>query len=146
MASETLHAPRDRLSRDAILLHQAIVSLMEELEAVDWYRQRADDCDDTALREILLHNMREEIEHASMALEWIRRNNSEFDKQLREYLFTERPITAAEAEATGRSAGAAVEDQEEAGGGAGDQGGPGGHRGNETADPQHNFTVGALKD
>ena len=59
-------------------MHQAIVSLMEELEAADWYRQRADDCDDAKLKEILLHNMREEIEHASMLIEWLRRNNEHF--------------------------------------------------------------------
>ena len=92
MASESLHAPRERLSPQTIALHQAISSLMEELEAVDWYRQRADDCDDPALKQILLHNAREEIEHASMALEWIRRNDGEFDAQLREYLFTEGSI------------------------------------------------------
>ena len=56
MASEHLHAPRERLSKKTISMHQAIASLMEELEAVDWYRQRADDCDDKALKEILLHN------------------------------------------------------------------------------------------
>jgi hypothetical protein len=75
---------------------------MEELEAVDWYRQRADDCDDPALKEILLHNMREEIEHASMVLEWIRRNSPDFDAQLREYLFTDRNIVATEHEAEGK--------------------------------------------
>jgi hypothetical protein len=103
MASETLHAPRERLSRETVAMHQAIASLMEELEAVDWYRQRADDCDDAALKEILLHNMREEIEHASMALEWIRRHSTDFDKQLREYLFTEKNIVAQEHVAEGKS-------------------------------------------
>lgn len=67
MSSEGLHAPRDRLTKETPAHHQAITSVMEELEAVDWYRQRADDCDDKALKEILLHNMREEIEHAAMA-------------------------------------------------------------------------------
>ena len=100
MSSEQLHAPRERLSKKTLAMHQAIVSLMEELEAADWYRQRADDCDDEALKEILLHNMREEIEHASMVLEWLRRNNSDFDKELRTYLFTEGDITEAEDEAT----------------------------------------------
>ena len=61
MSSEALHAPREVLSQEARLLHNAITSLMEELEAVDWYRQRADDTEDEALREILLHNMREEM-------------------------------------------------------------------------------------
>lgn len=73
-------------------MHHAIVSLMEELEAVDWYRQRADDCDDEALRAILIHNMDEEMEHAAMVLEWIRRNNDRFAAQLDEYLYRDGPI------------------------------------------------------
>jgi len=92
MASENLHAPRERLTPETLHLHQAISSLMEELEAVDWYRQRADDCDDEELKAILLHNMREEMEHAAMVLEWIRRNNSDFEKQLKQFLFTEEPL------------------------------------------------------
>ncbi|MEN3951184.1 ferritin [Iodidimonas sp. SYSU 1G8] len=92
MSSEGLHAPRERLTKETISLHHAIVSLMEEMEAVDWYRQRADDCDDAQLKEILLHNMREEMEHAAMVLEWIRRNSPEFDHQLRSNLFKEGPI------------------------------------------------------
>lgn len=94
MSSEALHAPRERLSKETIAMHQAITSLIEELEAIDWYRQRADDCDDPALKEILLHNMREEMEHASMALEWIRRNNDDFAKELKDYLFTEGEIAS----------------------------------------------------
>lgn len=92
MASENLHAPRERLTPETIHLHQAISSLMEELEAVDWYRQRADDCEDEELKAILLHNMREEMEHAAMVLEWIRRNNSDFEKHLKQFLFTEEPL------------------------------------------------------
>lgn len=94
MSSEALHAPRERLSKETIAMHQAITSLIEELEAIDWYRQRADDCDDPALKDILLHNMREEMEHASMALEWIRRNNDDFAKELKDYLFTEGEIAS----------------------------------------------------
>ena len=92
MSSESLHAPRERLSKHTLAMHQAITSLMEELEAVDWYRQRADDCDDEALKDILLHNMREEMEHASMVLEWIRRNDADFEKELKENLFSDGPI------------------------------------------------------
>lgn len=91
-SSMDLHAPRERLSKETLHLHHAIVSLMEELEAVDWYRQRADDCDDPQLKEILLHNMREEMEHAAMVLEWIRRNSTDFEKQLKEFLFTDGEI------------------------------------------------------
>jgi ferritin-like protein len=96
MSSEGLHVPRDKLSRETLNLHYAITSLIEELEAVDWYRQRADDCDDVELKKILLHNANEEIEHASMALEWIRRADTRFDKELREYLFTDGSITGHE--------------------------------------------------
>jgi len=91
-SSSSLHAPRERLSKETLSLHHAIVSLMEELEAVDWYRQRADDCEDEALKGILLHNMREEMEHASMVLEWIRRNSEDFDGYLREFLFKDGDI------------------------------------------------------
>ena len=76
--AEEWHAPYERLSRETITRHQALRSLMEELEAIDWYRQRADDCADPALKDVLLHNMREEIEHAMMVLEWLRRNDSDF--------------------------------------------------------------------
>ena len=101
MASDNLHAPRERLSKQTLAMHQAIVSVMEELEAVDWYRQRADDCEDPALKAILLHNMREEIEHACMTLEWLRRNNPHFAKEMKEYLFTEGDIAGHEEDATG---------------------------------------------
>jgi uncharacterized protein len=96
MSSETLHAPRERLTADTIRIHQAIVSLMEELEAADWYRQRADDCDDASLKAVLLHNMKEEFEHAAMLIEWLRRNNPTFAEQLKGYLFTEKDILKVE--------------------------------------------------
>ena len=86
MSHESLHEPAEKLSPATIDRHRATVSLMEEMEAVDWYRQRADDCDDQALKAILLHNMREEMEHAAMVIEWLRRANTDFDKQLREIL------------------------------------------------------------
>src|SRR5579872_6540617 len=96
MSSETLHAPRERLSHHTLRLHHAIVSVMEEIEAADWYRQRADDAEDDSLKEILLHNMREEIEHASMLLEWLRRNDADFAGHMKTYLFTDKPILAVE--------------------------------------------------
>ena len=102
MSSEGFHVPYDKLSSKTIKLHYAIASLMEELEAVDWYRQRADDCDDPELKKILLHNAHEEIEHAAMALEWIRRADKAFDAQLKEYLFTEGSIVGREEKATGK--------------------------------------------
>ena len=96
MSSENLHAPRERLSNETLNLHFAVVSLKEELDAIDWYRQRADDTGDEALKGLLLHNMREEIEHAAMLLEWLRRANADFDRMLRTYLFSEGPILGAE--------------------------------------------------
>ena len=96
MGHEGLHEPADRLSRGTIDMHRAIVSLMEELEAVDWYNQRVDASQDADLRKILAHNADEEKEHAAMTLEWIRRNDPEFDRMLRTYLFTEGDITAIE--------------------------------------------------
>ena len=101
MASDTLHAPREKLSKETLSMHHAIVSLMEELEAADWYKQRADDCEDAALKGILMHNMREEIEHAAMIIEWLRRNSEDFAKELKEYLFTDGDIAALEEVATG---------------------------------------------
>jgi len=92
-SSDSLHAPRERLSKETIHLHHAIVSLMEELEAVDWYRQRADDCDDAQLKEILLHHRRAEMEHAARVLAWIRRNSPDFEKHLKDFLFTDGEIS-----------------------------------------------------
>ena len=99
--SAGLHEPAERLKTETINFHRAIVSLMEELEAIDWYRQRADACTDSQLRAILEHNMNEEIEHASMALEWIRRNVPKFNEALKTYLFTTGEITEIEEAATG---------------------------------------------
>jgi ferritin-like protein len=91
-SSDTYHEPLDKLSPTTQDMHRALVSLQEELEAVDWYQQRADACGDTELKAILLHNMREEIEHASMVLEWLRRRHPDFEKHLRTYLFQDKPI------------------------------------------------------
>jgi len=87
-----LHEERDKLSKKTLDLKRAIDSLKEELEAVDWYNQRADACTDSSLKKILLHNAAEEKEHASMLLEWIRRNDAEFEKELKDSLFTKKEI------------------------------------------------------
>jgi uncharacterized protein len=92
MSSVGYHEPVDELSAETRDMHRAIVSLMEELEAVDWYNQRADACQNQDLRAIIEHNRDEEKEHAAMLLEWIRRNDKKFGKQLKEYLFSEKPI------------------------------------------------------
>jgi len=96
MSSEGLHESEERLSAATRDMHRAIVSLMEELEAVDWYQQRMDATDDGELRDILRHNRDEEKEHAAMVLEWIRRRDTVFDAKLREFLFTQRPIVGRE--------------------------------------------------
>ena len=93
MANEGYHEPIEELSDETRDMHRAIVSLMEELEAVDWYNQRADACKDAELRAILEHNRDEEKEHASMVLEWIRRKDPRFSKELKDYLFTQEPLT-----------------------------------------------------
>jgi uncharacterized protein len=96
MASDTYHESLELISEDTKNMHRGLVSLIEELEAIDWYQQRADACSDEALKAVLTHNKNEEIEHASMTLEWIRRHNQHFDQQLRTYLFTDGPIAGAE--------------------------------------------------
>src|SRR5690348_4493298 len=92
MSSEGYHEPIQELSDEVRDFHRAIVSLMEELEAMDWYNQRVAACKDKELKAVLAHNRDEEMEHAAMVLEWIRRHNAHFDKELREYLFKEGPI------------------------------------------------------
>jgi len=92
MANEGYHEPVEEMSDETRDMHRAIVSLMEELEAVDWYQQRVDACKDKELAAILAHNRDEEKEHAAMVLEWIRRRDDVLDKELREYLFTDKPI------------------------------------------------------
>jgi ferritin-like protein len=96
MSSENLHEERKDLPPEVIDRHRAITSIMEELEAVDWYDQRAAAATDPALAEVLAHNRDEEKEHAAMTLEWLRRNDPVLDRHLRTYLFTEGSILAIE--------------------------------------------------
>jgi uncharacterized protein len=98
-SSATLHESSEVLGSDAIDRHRAIVSIMEELEAIDWYDQRAIASGNDELRAVLEHNRDDEKEHAAMALEWLRRRDPALDEQLRKYLFTEGSITAKEDEA-----------------------------------------------
>jgi uncharacterized protein len=100
MASDSYHEPLDLIPEATRNMHRALVSLIEELEAVDWYGQRAGACSDPELKAVLLHHRKEEIEHAMMNLEWIRRNDATFDANLRMYLFSTGPITEVEAAAT----------------------------------------------
>lgn len=107
MSSESLHEPAELLSEETKNLHRAVVSLVEELEAVDWYQQRAEACSDPDLKAVLIHNKNEEIEHACMNLEWLRRRVPEIDERLRTYLFAEGPITEIEEKAKAAQAGGA---------------------------------------
>ena len=93
MSSENYHEPRELLSEETKNLHRAIVSLKEELDAVDWYQQRAEACSDDELRAVLVHNKNEEIEHAMMILEWLRRHSPVFAANIETYLDSSGPIT-----------------------------------------------------
>jgi len=93
MANEGYHEPISELGDATRDMHRAITSLMEELEAVDGYNQRVDAAKDPELRAILAHDRDEEKEHAAMVLEWIRRRDPRIDAELRDYLFTDKPLT-----------------------------------------------------
>ena len=93
VASEGCHEPVSEPTDATRDRHRAVVSLPEELEAVDWYNQRVDACKDPMLRSILAHNRDEENEHAAMLLEWIRRTDGSFDRERRDHLFTDKPLT-----------------------------------------------------
>src|SRR5258708_33001326 len=97
MSSETLHEEAGKLGSEVIDQHRAIVSLMEELEAVDWYNQRAKATSNPELRAVLEHNRDEEKEHAAMVLEWLRRSDPTLSQHLETFLFTDAPITGIEA-------------------------------------------------
>jgi ferritin-like protein len=92
MAHEELHEAVSDLTAETRDMHRAIISLMEEFEAMDWYQQRADACKNPELKAILLHNGNEEKEHAAMLIEWIRRNDAKFSAELKDHLFTDKPI------------------------------------------------------
>jgi uncharacterized protein len=98
-SSGSLHESAEQLQPATIDRHRAVVSIMEELEAVDWYDQRIDAAHDQELKDILAHNRDEEKEHASMMLEWLRRHDPKLDEHLRTYLFTKQPLLQIEDEA-----------------------------------------------
>ncbi|MBT3408351.1 ferritin [archaeon] len=87
-----IHEERANLTGNTLDMKRAIDSLREELEAVDYYNQRADACKNEDLKKILKHNGNEEKEHSAMLIEWIRRNDPEFEKELKDYLFTEKEL------------------------------------------------------
>jgi uncharacterized protein len=91
-SSAGYHESQDALKPETVERHRAILSLIEELEAVDWYDQRIDAAQDDELRAILAHNRDEEKEHAAMVLEWLRRRDAKLDEHLRNYLFIDMPV------------------------------------------------------
>jgi ferritin-like protein len=103
-SSADLHENADVLGPEAIDRHRAVVSIMEELEAVDWYDQRVQASTDEELKAILAHNRDEEKEHAAMVLEWLRRRDTALDRQLRAYLFKDKPVLEIEADADAQDA------------------------------------------
>jgi hypothetical protein len=107
MSSENYHEREELLSDGTKNMHRALVSLKEELDAVDWYQQRAEGCSDAELRAVLLHNRDEEIEHAMMVLEWIRRHEGVFDANIATYLKSTGPIVGIEKQKTGAGSGPA---------------------------------------
>src|SRR5450432_1658302 len=98
MSSETYHEPLVLLSKETKDMHRAIVSLREELEAIDWYQQRAEACADDELRAVLIHNKNEEVEHAMMTLEWLRRTSPVFSTNIGTYIGASGPILEVEKE------------------------------------------------
>jgi ferritin-like protein len=129
MANSSAELHEDSLSPGTVNHHRAIVSLMEELEAVDWYNQRVEATDDDSLAAVLAHNRDEEKEHAAMTLEWLRRHDPALDGHLRTYLFTEPPVTEVEEASTGGP------------GGPGSAGRPGG----QLAAAEGSLGIGTLK-
>lgn len=99
--AERYHEPFSELPTEVRDIHRAIQSLIEELDAVDWYLQRTAVTGDDSLRDVLAHNRDEEMEHACMLIEWLRRHMDGWDEELRTYLFTEGPIEALEEKGEG---------------------------------------------
>ena len=95
------HEPPNEMSDESRDITRALISLKEEIEAIDWYNQRIENTSDEALKDILSHNRDEEIEHACMAIEWLRRNMPGWDENMKTYFFKEGDITELEDEEEG---------------------------------------------
>lgn len=128
MSSESYHEPMELISAKTKDLHRGIASLIEEFEAIDWYQQRADACIDAELRAVLLHHRDEEVEHAMMNLEWLRRHSPVIAEKARIYLFSAGPILETEARAEARG-----------------DGGDAAKNGGDGAGPDGSLGVGSLK-
>ena len=108
MAGEVLHEDRELLGPEILDRHRAISTIMEELEAIDWYDQRIKASSDAELQAVLSHNRNEEKEHASMLLEWLRRSDAEFDAHMRTYLFSQGAIREVKEAGGGEPAGGSL--------------------------------------
>jgi len=140
MSHEGYHEPADLLPEETKDFHRAIESLIEELEAVDWYQQRADATNDESLKAVLLHNRNEEVEHAMMTLEWLRRRDAKIDETARTYLFSDRTITEIE---EAEDAAGAGDDPGKAPGGVGKRDGQAGETGG--AGKPGSLAIGSLR-
>lgn len=79
------HEGRGNLSEETKDLERARQSLIEELEAINWYQERVEVTDNDDLKEILAHNRDEEKEHAAMLIEWLRENDEVQDEMFEEH-------------------------------------------------------------
>ena len=143
MSSESYHEPLELLSEDTKNTHRAILSLMEELEAIDWYQQRAEACNDPELSAVLTHNKNEEVEHAMMTLEWLRRKHAVFAQNIATYLGSSGPITEVEEKLQAAEAGSGKKKLQAAAGGPGKAkplGAPG-----KSYDSSESLGIGSLK-
>ena len=149
MASDMYHEPLELLSEDTKNTHRAVVSLMEELEAIDWYQQRAEACSDPELSAVLTHNKNEEVEHAMMTLEWLRRKSPVFDDNIGTYLNSSGPITEVEEAMTAGGGGASGKGEGGASGkgegGASGKGGKGGASSGKSYNTSESLGIGSLK-
>lgn len=83
------HEPVEELTPHARDISRALKSLKEEVEAVDWYNQRVVTTTNEDLKKILEHNRDEEIEHACMTIEWLRKNMAGWEEKLKAELYTD---------------------------------------------------------
>ena len=92
MVDEGFHEDPNELSDAVKDYHRVIQSTLEELEAIDWHHQRAACAKDPEVKAIMEHNRDEEIEHACMGLEWLRKNSTVWDEMMRKFLFKEGSV------------------------------------------------------
>ncbi len=75
----------NKLDQEGKNLARARQSLVEELEAINWYEERIQASKDQSLKKLLAHNRDEEKEHAAMLIDWLRGKDKVFDKMFTEH-------------------------------------------------------------